>query len=122
MDKTMTMFDVLNSIFYKRPIKYDKKILNSYMLSMWLSHDVGILEFVNSINEFQYDLPDNIVYKYYYDVIPKKSRFIKWVKKDETKKIQLDSSCKEEYNLSNKEFANFEHFIENKPKKGRKVK
>jgi hypothetical protein len=83
--KDVTLFTFLNQIQSKRKtIPYDKKIASAYMLSMWMSHDKGLIGKVNEINRFQFLLPDDIIYSYYMDTIPAGKRYIKWVKKRKT--------------------------------------
>jgi len=55
-----TIFDYLNAIFYKKDILYDKKICNSYLLSLWLSHDSKLVDICNEINRFQFFVSDDI--------------------------------------------------------------
>jgi len=43
MKDKLTLFDVLNSIFYKKEIVYNKKIANAYIMVLWLSHDPELL-------------------------------------------------------------------------------
>lgn len=92
-----TIFDYLNAIFFKREIPYDKKTCSSYLLSLWLSHDKGLVDIVNTVNEFQFFLPDNLIYRYYYHKVPIGKRYIKWVKKDE-----VDKKVKERYDETRK--------------------
>jgi hypothetical protein len=107
-----TIFDYLNSIYLKKPITYDKKICNSYMLSMWLSHDNKLIEIVNNINKYQFSLDGEILFKYYFDKIPQGKRYIKWVKKTEVdkKKKEAYDKIKKELNLSDMEFNKYLEF------------
>lgn len=77
MEKKLTLFDTLNAIFYKKDFKYDKKIANSYILSMGLSMDKGLIDIVNKMNKYLFDLPDELVYTYYYKTVPKGRRYLK---------------------------------------------
>jgi hypothetical protein len=80
----VTLFNILNNIFFeKEKFIYDKKAAPAYALSMWLSHDQELLNIVNDINRFQFLLPDEVIYRYYRYMIPKKKRNIKWIKKIE---------------------------------------
>ena len=76
------IFDFLNSINNKTKLEYEKKDLNTYILSLWLSHSSDVIHLVNNINECLFTLPDDLVYKYYMKSIPKKRRFIKWSSKE----------------------------------------
>lgn len=86
-DKEVNIFNYLNQIFYKsEKLPYDKKVAPAYMLSMWLSHDVSLIDIVNKINSLQFHLKDDIIYLYYMSKVPKGRRFIKWTKKDQKDK------------------------------------
>lgn len=85
MVKEKTLFDVLNAINNKTHIKYHKKIVSAYMIAMWLSHEQELLPIVNEINEILFRLDDEAIFRYFYDKIPKKRRFIKWTKKEKLK-------------------------------------
>ena len=77
-----TIFDYLNSFYNKTGKIYNKEDkISSYMLAMWLSHDEGLLPVVDKLNEMLYNLPDEQIYNYLYDKIPKGRRYIKWTKK-----------------------------------------
>ena len=85
------MFDTLNAIFYKKEKhEYVKKKCNAYMLSQWFSHDERLLDMVNDINRYQFSLPDKLIYQYYYHVVPKGRRYIKWNKKEKVDKKKED--------------------------------
>ena len=101
-----TLFDFLNQIYLKtEKYPYDKKIAGAYILSLWLSHDKYLIGLVDNINRLQFILPDDIIYKYYFDVIPKGRRYIKWTKKreDDKKTKKKIDSIMEGTNLSKRE-------------------
>jgi len=78
----VNLFTFLNQIQSKRrTVPYDKKIANAYILTLWLSHDKGLIGKVNDMNKFLFNLPDHVVYEYYMSIIPKGKRYIKWNKK-----------------------------------------
>ena len=100
-----TLFDYLNAIYYKKDIPYDKKVANGYILTLWLSHDRGLLDLSNEINKYLFKLPDEAVYSYFFDKVPKGKRFIKYVKKekvDKKKQKEIDELVKI-YNISEEE-------------------
>lgn len=106
-----TFFDYLNAINYKKKIDYDKTIASAYMLLLWFSHDKTLLSKLNRINQYLFNLEDEIVYNYLYNVIPSGRRFLKWVKKDKTEsKKQMEKEL-EEYNLSKREIMLYNKFI-----------
>ncbi len=88
------LFDFLNQIYLKnQKYPYDKKAASAYMLSLWLSHDKYLINIVDKIVRLQFTLPDDIIYNYYMNEIPKGRRYIKWVKKtpeDKKNKKKLD--------------------------------
>lgn len=88
--KKINLFDYLEQISNKSTkLKYDKKIAPAYMLSLWLSHDHRLLNLVQKINHLQFVLPDDIIYNYYFYVVPKmKKRFIRWIKKTPESKLR----------------------------------
>lgn len=88
--KGPTLFDILNQIYLKnQKYPYDKKTASAYMLSLWLSHDIHLINIVDKITRLQFTLPDDIIYNYYVSEIPKGRRYVKWVKKTpEDKKIK----------------------------------
>lgn len=101
--KGPNIFDFLNQICFKtKKYEYSKKDVSAYMLSLWLSHEKDLISTVNDLNHFQFKLPDDLIYKYYYDRVPKGKRFIRWTKKetvDKKTKVKLDA-LKEKYNIS----------------------
>lgn len=81
-EKKVDLFTFMNQLqSKKRTHEYDKKIAPAFMLTQWLSHDKGLIGKVNKINQYQFLLPDKIIYEYYMDVIPTGKRYIKWIKK-----------------------------------------
>jgi hypothetical protein len=83
---TEDFFTYLNAIFYKRKLKYNKKLCSTYLLSMWLSHDPELINLVNKLNPLQFLLKDDIIYQYYFEKVPKGRRFIRWTKKEKESK------------------------------------
>lgn len=82
-----TLFEVMNNIFIKnKEYQYDKKDAGAYILALWFSQDNRLLDLVNSVNYYQFILPDELVYQYYFHAIPKGKRFLKWTKKDKVDK------------------------------------
>lgn len=96
MTKEPNLFDYLEQISSKSTkLKYDKKNSSAYMISLWLSHDPRLLNLVQKINHLQFVLPDDIIYNYYFNEVPKmKKRFIKWIKKTPESK-KRDKKVKE---------------------------
>ena len=103
--KEKTIFDYLNSIFYKKPDVYDKKIAPAFLLSLWLSHDKSLINIVNKINHLQFYLDDSIIYSYYYHKVPKGKRFIRWTKKESVDKKHKEkvNNLRDSYGISKRE-------------------
>lgn len=104
--RKITIFDFLNQIYYKnKKYKYEKKLAPSYMLTLWLSHDNNLINIVHKICFLQFELPDNIIYDYYFDKVPKGRRYIKWIKKtkEEKKKIKDIKKLQQLYGISKRE-------------------
>lgn len=104
--KPNDLFGTIDSICMKGPIEYDKKEVKAYMLLLWLSHEKELMYWVSIINHVLFSLPDVLVYKYFFNKVPKKKRFIKWIKKDENKKRdkEIQEIC-DKYGVSKKEAA-----------------
>jgi len=103
--KPNDLFGTLNAVCNKTQIKYDKKLASAYMLSLWLSHEKELMFYVDKINNVMYNLPDELVFKYYMKKIPKKKRYIKWIKKGKLskKKTKKINELCDKYNISKKE-------------------
>lgn len=107
-----TIFDYLNNLYFKQGLVYDKKIAPAYLLSLWLSHDKGLVDIVNVVNEFQFFLSDDLIYKYYYYKIPQGKRYLKWVKKEEVDKKAKENfeAIRKDMMLSKKEMEKYKTF------------
>lgn len=107
-----TIFDYLNNLYFKQELVYDKKIAPAYLLSLWLSHDKGLIDMVNVINEFQFFISDDLIYKYYYYNIPQGKRYLKWVKKEEVDKKAKENfeAIRKDMMLSKKEMEKYKNF------------
>ena len=105
--KKPTLFNILDQITNKSTKHaYDKKIASAYMLTLWLSHDRSLLSISQKMNFLQFNLPDNIIYDYYYHEVPKRSkRYIKWIKKtpEDKKNAKKIEKIRLEYNVSKRE-------------------
>ena len=103
--KANDLFGTLNAICNKTPIEYDKKLASAFMLALWLSHEKDLAYYLDTINPIMYSLPDELVFKYFMKKIPKKKRYIKWIKKgrvSKKKEKEILELCNK-YNISKKE-------------------
>jgi len=107
--KPNDLFGTINSVCMKTPIEYDKKEASAYMLLLWLSHDRDLMLWVNIINPVLFTLSsfsDKLVYKYFFNKLPKKNRYIKWIPKDvnEKRDKEIKELC-DKYGISKSEAA-----------------
>lgn len=101
--KQPNVFDFVNQINLKTSeLKFNEKQCPPYMLVLHYSHDNSLLEIVNNINKHLYNINSKYVYDYFYNKIPKKKRFTKWVKKDKKDNINV-TELMEKYNISERE-------------------
>jgi hypothetical protein len=105
MKDKLNLFDVLNSIFYKKDIKYDKKVASAYRMILWTSHDPELLVLSNKINKRLFTHSDKGVYEILYSKVPKGSRYIKWIKKQEIPEEKLPEieELMKKYEMSERE-------------------
>jgi hypothetical protein len=107
--KSNEFFPLLNNLFYKQNKEYDKKSFPAYLCSLWLSHDESLLDIIDDINDLHFILDDDIIYKYYYDMIPKGKRFIQWVKKEKSDEKEYEN-CRE-LGISRLEYRRYKNLI-----------
>ena len=55
-----------------------------------MSIDPNLCFLANDINRYQFILPDELIYQYYYHAVPKGKRFLKWTKKDAVDKKRTE--------------------------------
>lgn len=105
VEKRIGLFDILNQIFTKSTkYEYDKKIANAYMLSVWLSHEPHLMEYVQEINHRQFNMSDKMVYDYYFNAVPKsKSLYIKYIKGAKQKDDSEVEEIMIDYDVSRRE-------------------
>lgn len=106
-----TIFNYIDNLTLKLNLPYDKKIAPAYLISLWISHCDDYVDIANEINKFQFSLSDELIYRYYYEKIPKRKRFIRWIKKDVTeatkKEKEAEEKLRETFQLSKKEMLNY---------------
>lgn len=113
----INIFTFLNQIFYKNAkVPYDKKVASAYILALWLSHDPELVHIVNRINPYIFSLKDDQIYKYFFYNVPKKRRFIKWIKKDskkESKEVKEEMEhLRERLGISKVEASKYRKLVE----------
>lgn len=97
MSEDITLFTFIKQIQSKRrTVPYDKKIAPAYVLSLFLSMNKKYIEVVNRINQYQFLLPDEVIYEYLMKAIPqlpydeRYAEFIKKREEDDKTKTRLD--------------------------------
>jgi len=97
MSKEITLFTFIKQIQSKRrTVPYDKKIAPAYVLSLFLSMNKKYIEVVNKINQYQFLLPDEVIYEYLMKTIPqlpydeRYAEFIKKREEDDKTKTRLE--------------------------------
>jgi hypothetical protein len=56
--KSSHLTEVLNAVNLKQPCNYKPKEFNAWVLSLFLSEDPQLIDIVNRINQFQFNLDD----------------------------------------------------------------
>lgn len=112
-----TIWDILKQVNEKTTkYKYDKKIVSGFHLMNWLSHDQFLMPYVQEINKIMFTsgIKDDMVYKYFFHTIPKRRRYIKYIKKDpeDTNRTTILEKITEERNVSMREASNIFDTIE----------
>jgi len=101
----MSLVDQLKAVTEKEPYSYNKKDCSGYLLTLWMSHDPQLIDKCADINPYIYDLPDELIFRYFVKCVPIKKRYLKWTKKSEqsVKKEDQIKELMEEYGLSLRE-------------------
>ena len=89
--KRKNLFDHINAITSRQHSNYwdeisdeDKKSWSNYMVNRFLSMKMEWIEFVNEVQK--YPLKPKELYKVYTDILPKKRRWLKYIKGDKEMK------------------------------------
>lgn len=90
MSKTSPITDILNAITIKTPHEYRKKEFPAYMIMMFMSEDRELQDIVAAMNPYLFNVPDELVFKYFVKAVPKGKRFIKYTKKSEAAKDRIE--------------------------------
>lgn len=88
----MSPFDYLNTINYsKQDIMVDditEKSYNSFMINRSLSYFPDTVQFANVMNQYHH-LDKKLQYHFLINIIRKRKRFSKWIKKQEQSDIEV---------------------------------
>ena len=77
-DHIKEITSVQHKTYWKKISDEDKKTWSNFMVNRFLSMNSNWLELVNEVQ--QYDLPPEILYKLYIDILPKRKVWLKYIK------------------------------------------
>lgn len=101
--KASDLFEAINMINDKKEREFDLSKVNAYILSLWIAQDKNLIKFANKLNPYIFSIDNGVAFRYYYSIVPKGRRFIKWTKKKKTENTEkIDELCLK-YNISPKE-------------------
>jgi hypothetical protein len=86
IQKSKGLFDHINGLtasdpnYFKKLSDSEKKSFSIYMVNRVLSMHPDMIEAVNYFQKFNHMLDSEIVFKLYYDILPKKRMYLKYVK------------------------------------------
>lgn len=103
--KNNEFFDALNRINDKKRPDFEPSKINGYILSLWMAQNRETIKYANKLNPYIFQLDNEIIFRYYYSIVPQSKRFIKWTKKENVskeKQKKIDELC-QKYNISPRE-------------------
>ena len=86
MKKPATIFDHIANITYKKVpwenlSELDQKSFSPYLINRWLSMNIGLIEIIDLFQQYTIGpLSRKHVYQLYYDILPAKKMFSKYIK------------------------------------------
>ena len=86
LQKSKGLFEHLNALtasdknYFKKLSDVEKKSFSTYMINRFLSMHSELIEIVNYFQRFNNSLDSEIVFKLYYDILPKKKLWSKYIK------------------------------------------
>jgi len=95
-------FEILKHLNSKDKLEFDMKDYNPWIINKALINNIETLFFADMMNRFAH-LSSESQYQFYLQGIPKKKRYDKWVKKEETDTELINAIC-EKYQC-NKQLA-----------------
>lgn len=95
----------------------DQKAFQPYMINKWLSMDLCLCEAVNEIQQFTMGMDKDIVWKLYYQLLPKQKVQINYIKSKVENVFSVEElDCFIKYFLlSRNECENYLIFLKNQP-------
>lgn len=103
--KSNHLFECLNAINNKTSCDYNPKEVSPYILTLFMAEHKGLINIASEVNHHLFDIPPQLVMKYYVDTVPKGYRNMKFTKKTEVAKDK-DKRIKElmdTYGISKRE-------------------
>ena len=94
MAKTLTIFDHLANLTHKKVpwdklTEMDQKSFAPYIINRWLSMNPDYIELVDMLQQYTIGLLDKKhVYQLYYELLPKRKTFSKYIKGKKVNKYQ----------------------------------
>jgi hypothetical protein len=96
-----TFFDMLKALYSKSTVEYDEKVLNPYLMLMWVSHSKEDFAFVEAISKYLYVVKSKYIWQYLRYKLPyNRSKFLKYIKKDQLDNEDEIKELCEEYGIS----------------------
>lgn len=114
--KVKTLFDHIRAITRDKPDNYweslseaDKRTWSNYMVLRFLSMDLDLIGDIAEIQPYVQELKPKHLYKLFDDMIPKSSRYLRYISGDKTNKYEewLVSLLCNHYNVSRKEASEY---------------
>lgn len=93
----------------KEDIPFNDKICSGYMLMLGISNYTYDLPVCNRINKYLFDMPNEVVYKYFFEALQQGKVYAKWPKKTIDKKLEKKlEELQKKYDISRFEAEQFE--------------
>jgi len=111
----MKLFDFLSAMTLKNEdVNFDnpevKKGYQSYMINRFVSMSEMFVPIVNEIN--RYDVPKEVHYQYYYNILPKRKQYFKYIKKSKDLEEQDKKYIAEYFECSMREAEGYINTME----------
>jgi hypothetical protein len=90
----MTLFDHINNLIYKNKkwedfTEEECKSFNVYMINKFISMKPEYTDVVNQIQHYTGDLSAQTIFNFYYNLLPKKKTYFKYIKGN---KVEIDQN------------------------------
>lgn len=110
-----TLFDHLKAIttgkddqYFNKLDQASQKTWSNFMITKYLSMNIDFIETVNELQQYTINLPPNILFKLYAEIIPKGNVFLKYIKgKNDVNNIKLIKLIAKHFSISEKESSDY---------------